>query len=86
MSLNYRNLHEAISAVTLVILADKQLNRLHHELVAEIKQAQNEFDLGKTNPRSNTWSREPLSQAVKVRFNTLKEQLRAHHKILLPEV
>lgn len=85
MSANYSNLREALNSVLLLIHADKQLGRLHHELVLEVGLAQNEFDLGKTNPRSNTFSREPLSPAVKARYNTLKEQLKTHHKISLPD-
>lgn len=85
MSANYSNLEEALDSVMLLIHADKQLSRLNNELNAEIKQAQNEFDLGKTNPRSSTFSREPLSSAVKTRYNTLCKQLKEHHKITLPE-
>lgn len=85
MSANYSNLDEALRPVLLIIHADQQLGRLHHELVLEIERAQNEFDLGKTNTRSNTFSREPLSPAVKARYNTLREQLKTHHKNPLPE-
>ena len=85
MSANYSILNKTLNSVLLLVLADKQLGRLHHELVLEVNRAENEFDLGKTNPRSNTFSREPLSSAVKARYKTLREQLKAHHKILLPE-
>lgn len=85
MLANYSNLNEALKSVLLHVLADKQLCRLHHDLILEVNRAENEFDLGKTNASSNMFSREPLSSAVKARYNTLREQLMFYHKILLPQ-
>lgn len=81
--LNNSELTGIINTHLLRILNDSKLSKLHYEIIVAIKKAQSEFEYTHRDTPARSFSRECLTPEVKARFEVLKKEFEAQHKILL---